>query len=150
MPSNYKTNNINFQHLLGSVQITIQFGNVTFEQIVDSNMQVIDHTRTAFIICVITHTWVVSLLGKSVRFGPFHVIPAVTRSNLVCYSHLLRLVHYELAAGNVKYTAMWLPLCSNQIATYVWIFNEICNEQVAMDSWSREDFIEWMFFYKKS
>ena len=54
MLPNYKTN-INFQHLLGSVQIAFQFENVMFEQIVDSNMQVIDHARTAFTICVITH-----------------------------------------------------------------------------------------------
>ena len=46
MLPNYKTN-IDFEHLLGSVQMTIPFENVTFEQIVDSTMQVIDHTRTA-------------------------------------------------------------------------------------------------------
>ena len=69
----------------GSVRVTIQFENVAFEQIVDINMQVIDHTRAAFIIlCVVTPTRVVSLLRKSIRFGPCYVIPAVTRSNLVC------------------------------------------------------------------
>ena len=81
---NYETK-INVEHLLGSVRVTIQFENVAFEQIVDINMQVIDHTRAAFIIlCVITPTRVVSLLRKSIRFGPCYVIPAVTRSNLVC------------------------------------------------------------------
>ena len=56
MLPNYKTNIINFEHLLESVQITIQFVTVAFEEIVDSNMQVINHTRTAYIICVITYT----------------------------------------------------------------------------------------------
>jgi hypothetical protein len=84
---NYETK-ISVEHLLGSVRVTIQFENVRFEQIVDSNMQVIDHTRAAFVIlCVITPTRVVSLLRKSIRFGPFYVIPTVTRSNLVCCNH---------------------------------------------------------------